>query len=163
MDISIRSLSSNHIDASIKWKGYAWRFTGFYEHPNASKRVESCKLLKRIHNDDNSTWLVDSDLNEILWNFEKEGGARRRSAQIENFRETLDNCNLVESNFVGDQFRWINRRQDEAQVRERLYRFLINDAFINLFLEYRIRHLQWARSDHGAIECNLFGSGSGSG
>lgn len=66
VDVTIRSFSSNHIDAWIKWREFEWRFIGFYGHPNASKWWESWDLLKHLHNTDDSVLLVLGDLNEIL-------------------------------------------------------------------------------------------------
>ena len=49
-------------------------------------------------------WLCASDFNEIAKTYEKMGGRLRPNVQIKNFRDVLDECGLMDLDFVGYKF-----------------------------------------------------------
>lgn len=114
VDVSIHSFPSNHIDVGVVWERVGWHFTGFLGNPVASRRWESWELLRRVHNEDESPWLVGGDLNEVVWDSEKFGG--KESKKLATFREVLDCCNLMELDGGSDTFTWCNRRKDREQI-----------------------------------------------
>lgn len=146
--VSIRSFSFYHIDALIQWNGMALRFTGLYGQPEGHLRTCTWELLRRLHNVDDSAWVVGGDLNEILWDSEKKGGPSRATGLMDNFRVALSDCNLRDLGFRGDIFTWCNRRPGLTRVFERLDRFLGNDAFHDLFPHFQVLNLDWQCSDH---------------
>lgn len=79
-------------------------------------------------------------------------------SQIFGFRDVVDSCNLLEMESLGEPFTWNNIRHGYEQIHQRLDRFLCNNASMDLFPKYQINNLQWARSDHRAIECCLNGN-----
>lgn len=67
--------SSVHIQSYSKWyidthvnvgRSGWWCITRFYGNPKASKREESWKLLKFLHQRSQFPWMVVGDLNEII-------------------------------------------------------------------------------------------------
>lgn len=86
-----------------------WRFTGFYGHPNPSKRHNSWELLKSIKSMSDLPWLMGGDLNEILYNSEKKGGAVRSLRAILEFQLALSICGLSDMRCNGYQFTWSNK------------------------------------------------------
>ncbi|KAK3189424.1 hypothetical protein Dsin_028985 [Dipteronia sinensis] len=49
IDVVLLTYSQENIDVSIKELGRkAWRFTGFYSHPDRSQRKHSWNLLRRL-------------------------------------------------------------------------------------------------------------------
>jgi exonuclease III len=65
--VEIQNFSCRHINAIIKLRSGAtsWKFSGFYGHPDASKRMQAWSLLRHLSNLDPVPWLCSGDFNEI--------------------------------------------------------------------------------------------------
>lgn len=73
--VTLLSLSISHIDVMINFSnGKNFHFTGFYGNPNASKRMHSWELLRRLASPISVSWLICGDFNEIAYANEKLGG-----------------------------------------------------------------------------------------
>ncbi|KAK3230319.1 hypothetical protein Dsin_002200 [Dipteronia sinensis] len=79
-------------------------FKGFYGHPEVQMRHLSWTLLKRLQGLSDLPWLYIGDFNEILYNFENEGGVEKPQSQLEGFREALDHCGLEDLGFSHPPF-----------------------------------------------------------
>lgn len=161
IDVCIQNYSIHHIDANIVWNDKQWRFIGMYGNPDSALRNQSWNLLRRLHDCTDSAWVIGGDMNEILWQNEKSGGPERDNRQILDFREVLDDCNLWDLGCTGGLFTWCNRRQSGNQVHLRLDRFIANSTFCDLFENYQVTNLDWAKSDHRPIQLSLNGRGQG--
>jgi len=75
-NIRFMSCSNSHIDVEVHGSSTStpWRATGFYGHPNASKRFISWQLLELLKNQYSMPWVVFGDFNEITHSDEKIGG-----------------------------------------------------------------------------------------
>ncbi|KAK2995799.1 hypothetical protein RJ640_026566 [Escallonia rubra] len=115
--MSARSYSKFYIDATVEdvnGKG-KWRFTGFYGHPNTSKRKESWNLLRRLGGSYNLHWLCDGDFNEILFGNEKQGRLSKPYRQMHEFREVLTDCGLRDlGSWHKDDYRGIKKGATKA-------------------------------------------------
>ena len=117
----MESLSQNHIDVVInKGKDNAWRFTGIYGAPETHLRSETWELICGLHRHESLPWLYGGDFNEILKSHEKSGGRLRPYSQIEQFREVLDECNLLDLGFSRNKFTWLRKYLNGGMVWERL-------------------------------------------
>lgn len=87
-----------------KGKDNVWRFTGFYGALETHLRTKSWVLLKDLHNWSDLPWLCAGDFNELLKSHEKLGGQLRPYWQMQQFREALDECRLLDLGFVGHKF-----------------------------------------------------------
>jgi hypothetical protein len=83
------------------------------------------------------------DLNEILYNHEKEGGRARPERFMKAFHDAMDDCNLEDVGFVGDPFTW-----HRGTMRERLDRGIANQSWIQMHDKATIIHLEYNHSDH---------------
>ncbi|KAA3462149.1 reverse transcriptase [Gossypium australe] len=148
--ISVQSFSRRHIDAIVEDQNtdQKWRFTGFYGSPYANDREESWQLLKSLHSVDEQSWFVCGDFNEILYGFEKKGGLPREEKRMEDFRNTLQECQLFDIGFSGRWFTWERGNLPETNIRERLDRGVANTNWISMFPDAKIRHLVHSTSDH---------------
>ena len=54
------------------------------------------------------------DFNEIVSEFEKEGGSSRPRRQIKNFLDSINWCDLKDLGFAGPRFTWLYQRADRA-------------------------------------------------
>ncbi|KAH6781790.1 hypothetical protein C2S51_007083 [Perilla frutescens var. frutescens] len=73
-------------------------------------------------------WLVGGDFNEILSDLEKEGGFVRARGQMNDFQEALDDCDLRDIIKNDMRFTWLNQRKGEDAIKEKLDRFVGNEA-----------------------------------
>jgi len=73
IDVHVRGISRLYIDAEVLEKdGFVWWFTGFYGEPD-DKQL-SWRALRTLNASWERPWLCIGDFNEILSNYEKEGG-----------------------------------------------------------------------------------------
>ncbi|XP_024021734.1 uncharacterized protein LOC112091706 [Morus notabilis] len=156
VEVHIQSYSQSHIDCHVRFPhGVWWRFTGFYGNPSRSDRHHSWTLLLRLKSLSNLPWVVAGDFNEILFLSKKEGGNNRYYPSMNQFRDTVESCDLVDLGFVGPKFTWDNGQEGGAHIRERLDRALGCDEWINLFPYYGVRNMDFYDSDHRALWLEL--------
>ncbi|XP_041009450.1 uncharacterized protein LOC121253511 [Juglans microcarpa x Juglans regia] len=130
--LEILSYSKYHIHALVTnlegddRESSSWYLTGIYGHLEASRRLETWNLLKSFAVTSERGWLMMGDFNEILSNLEKSGGRIRPERQMRDFRQLLDECEMMDLGFKGNQFTWWNGRGQQHSICERLDRFLAN-------------------------------------
>ncbi|KAK2649867.1 hypothetical protein Ddye_017356 [Dipteronia dyeriana] len=107
--------SRNRVGMSrkTKWKsvkgakrngGQRWRFTGFYGNPDATQRNHSWTLLRRLAGMTDWPWLFMGDFNEIMFDSEKYGGAKKKWKELANFCEAVEDCKLMDMGYRGPTF-----------------------------------------------------------
>jgi hypothetical protein len=120
VEITIQNFSRWHINVVISPRGggLQWKFTGFYGHPDASKKHEAWSTLKyMVEIDPPVPWLSVGDFNEIADLSEKFGGAGKASGQMINFRDSGSLC-LIGLGCSGPHYTWNNGQEGEAFTRE---------------------------------------------
>ena len=125
--VDVQTYSPHHIDAIITddQGNRKWRFTGFYGHPETSKREESWRLLEELERRYALPWICIGDFNEILHLWEKVGGSLRPEWQMNNFRTTINRSKLRDLGYIGADYTWSRRMGTQGWVRERLDRVLV--------------------------------------
>ena len=75
-EVEIQNYSHRHINAKVcsSPDKSQWKLTGFYGHPDPSKRMEAWNLLRHIARIEPMPWVCFGDFNEILSADEKYGG-----------------------------------------------------------------------------------------
>ncbi|XVE81752.1 hypothetical protein DITRI_Ditri15bG0090700 [Diplodiscus trichospermus] len=81
-----------------------WRITRFYGEPIIHRKEASWNLLRTLSSQVNLLWKCFGDFNEILYDHEKSGQSLRRSIQMENFRQVVDQYGLNDLGFKGAWF-----------------------------------------------------------
>jgi ribonuclease HI len=149
-ELEIQNYSRRHINAIVKTadNDVPWKFTGFYGHPNPSKRGESWSLLSLLKSFAPLPWLCVGDFNEITHQDEKRGACRRRERQMEDFRNVLDDCYLGDMGFTGPRFTWSNNRHDGTYTQERLDRALANSGWCDMYKSAGVEVMAARASDH---------------
>ncbi|XP_059436514.1 uncharacterized protein LOC132169501 [Corylus avellana] len=158
VSIEIQNYSRWHINAVFNSVSgtQAWKFTGFYGNPNASKRQESWSLLNYLQSFAPTPWLCAGDFNEILEDSEKWGGRRKALRQMQDFQQVVEQCNLQDLGFSGPKFTWHNGREAEDFTQERLDRAFGNMEWCDFFNNVQVKVLVARSSDHAPllIECS---------
>uniref|UniRef100_A0A453NDY0 Endonuclease/exonuclease/phosphatase domain-containing protein n=1 Tax=Aegilops tauschii subsp. strangulata TaxID=200361 RepID=A0A453NDY0_AEGTS len=70
---------------------------------------------------------------------------------MEEFRDCLADCGLVDLGFSGYPYTWDNKRDGGENVQVRLDRATCNEGFLDLFPETTVEHVMTKESDHQAI------------
>ena len=118
VDIQVQSYSLSHIDAQVVQEdGVRWRVTGFYGNPETALRHRSWALLRRLQTMSVRPWLLLGDFNKIVALDEKHGREDKCLRQMAGFRDVLTDCSLLDLGFIGPEFTWSNRREDEELVQ----------------------------------------------
>lgn len=74
--VRLISLSQHHINVEIHIDGMQqWRLAGFYGEPDRRQRRNTWDLLKNLARDSNLPWCVVRDMNNIVSQIDKKGGA----------------------------------------------------------------------------------------
>ncbi|KAB1671562.1 hypothetical protein [Gossypium barbadense] len=150
--VKVQTYSSNHIDSIIKVENdNPIRFTGFYGNAEPNKRQCLWNMLRRVGQSVTEKWIIGGDFNAILDNAKKEGGRRKPSALMEDFREVVDGLSMADLKTDNGWFTWVNNRDGTALVKERLDRFLMsaNDVARFPFMETKV--IRQSTSDQDAI------------
>ncbi|KAK5836100.1 hypothetical protein PVK06_011849 [Gossypium arboreum] len=99
-----------------------------------SKKSLGCKtqkegswdLIRRLKRNCDMPQIICGDFNEILYSYEKKEGIPRDERRMENFRQVLEECNLVDGDFSRPWFTWEMVNLPETNIRERLDRGLVS-------------------------------------
>lgn len=153
--MALKNFSDNHIDVDVtKTDGSAWRFTGVYGFPQTEAKHRTWALLKdlRLQDSINVPWLCAGNLNEILFQHEKEGGCLRPQAQMDRFQDAIDFYGLRDLGFEGDIFTWQNQQSRAlGYVRERLDRALANESWREKFPTIFVQNGDPRHSNHRPV------------
>ncbi|KAA3481752.1 reverse transcriptase [Gossypium australe] len=87
-----------------------------------------------------------------MYSFEKKGGVPQDHRRMEAFRDSLDECQLMDIRYSGIWFTWERGNLLETNIREHLDRGVANDRWLVLFPGGNVQHLPYSTSDH----CPLF-------
>jgi hypothetical protein len=156
-ELVIQNYSLCHINAVVKSseEGMEWKLTDFYGNLEVAKRHEGWNLLKCLKNKAPTPWLCVGDFNEIVSMGEKWGGKDKRDSQMEQFRITLEKCELCDLCFIGSKYTWSNAREDGSFLKEHLDRALANTEWCAWFQEVEVQVLATRSSDHKPLLVNF--------
>ncbi|XP_059455195.1 uncharacterized protein LOC132185439 [Corylus avellana] len=152
-ELEIQNYSRRHINAIVKLadEDFQWKLTGFYGHPDSTKRGESWSLLSHLRGFSPVPWLCVGDFNEITHQSEKLGASRRRESQMEAFRAVLEECYLGDLGFSGPKYTWSNKRQDDTFTQERLDRGVGNSSWCAKYKSVGVHVMAARASDHNPV------------
>jgi exonuclease III len=108
--VTVKNFSQCHINGLVSIPGMdvQWLFTGFYGHPNPSKRYEAWALLEYLARQSTTPWVCIGDFNEVVDLSEIWGARGRARSQMTAFQNALENCGLADLGFSGPKFTWTN-------------------------------------------------------
>lgn len=121
------------------------------------QRAQSWDLLRTLHNQYSTPWIIEGDFNEVLHNSEKTGGRDRVNLQMDAFQQALSDCVLTDVGYRGSPYTWTSKRMGQHNVRCRLDRICANDLGLQLFPDPIVRHLPLVGSDHCPLLLSLHG------
>ncbi|XP_073153301.1 uncharacterized protein [Henckelia pumila] len=96
-------------------------------------------------------WLLGGDYNDLLSQSEKKGRIPHPISLINGFRETVENCCLLDLGMKGHAFTWEKSSGSPNFIEERLDRALATTAWVRFFGNAEVWNLEVVTSDHSAI------------
>lgn len=98
------------------------------------------------------------DFNEVLSGDEKFGGNSINLNRALEFKECLDDYNMLDLGFTGPKYTWTNSRPITDLILERIDRCLANPSWRTLYSDATVTHLPRIWSDHFPVLLELSGS-----
>lgn len=152
LKLEVCELSGGIIDVRITdLKGVRSRVTGIYASMDYSERKDLWQRLSAKVTAASEPWVMVGDFNCILSNEEKDGGQDKEAWELNDFRNFIDNNDLIDIGFVGFPFTWNNKRHGRANIRQRLDRAIVNPQWRVKFPNGTLLHLPPGGSDHCPI------------
>ena len=136
-------------------KGCPLSITFVYGHPEHSKREAVWHKLKSLKCGAHSNWLCIGDFNQVLKQDEKFAFHQGNLVGAPLFQQVIDELQLCDLAASRQRFTWMNNRDDEDFVMERLDRAFASIDWVNSYPLYSLRNLLIIRSDHGPFILDL--------
>ncbi|XP_023914562.1 uncharacterized protein LOC112026110 [Quercus suber] len=136
-------------------KGTPLSMTFIYRQPNHTKREEVWIELKHLRHIAKTNWLCIGDFNQILSHEDKSAFNSRKIIGADLFQQILSELELCELEAKSQKYTWINWREDESFVMEKLDKAFATVDWINSYPQYVLHNHPIIRSDHGAILLDL--------
>ncbi|GLT52768.1 hypothetical protein SLA2020_260880 [Shorea laevis] len=130
---------------------FYWYFSAVYGRPQFETRCLLWDNLMEFSRNINGSWLVVGDFNDVIAQSEKFGGNPVPFYRIRAYTECMNSCGLIDLGFRGPRFTWVNMREHNQIIRERLDRAWANPLWKEVFPEALVKHLPRISSDHCPI------------
>lgn len=128
-----------------------WRLTGFYGEPNRNHRRRTWDLLCHLARDSNLSWCIIGDMNNIVSQLDKRGGAGYPQNLIDGFNDVIEEIGLQDMELQGHQFTWERGRYTANWLEIRLDRTLVSSSWFDIFPMAKLYNVEGSPSDHSPI------------
>lgn len=135
-----------------------WLLTYFYGAPKHDNKLAVMGYLEDIAhriNHNKMPWLIIGDLNIIFNSEEKKGGLPFDRKKVEPVLNLIQRTCLEDLGFRGNIFTWNNKREGQANIKQRIDRAMANAEWNIEFQEAFLENLVAIGSDHGPICLSL--------
>ncbi|OIT33861.1 hypothetical protein A4A49_52065 [Nicotiana attenuata] len=107
--------------------------TTLYAKCTPKERRELWSSLELTNLQVNGPWCIGGDFNVILDPDEKKGGRPHRMNKSLEFSTCIDNCGMMDLDFVGPKYTWCSNWEARRRIWKRLDRVFINDEWIGSY------------------------------
>ncbi|KAF9593546.1 hypothetical protein IFM89_024135 [Coptis chinensis] len=97
-------------------------------------------VLTMFKPNNNESWLLMGDFNEITCPEEKCGGKPFNYPKVRFFLDMIDDCELFDLGFVGSIYTWTNKQNGRHRIWERIDRMMANEGWRSRFSGWRVHH-----------------------
>ena len=158
-EVEVSHLSSTeqeiHASTKVHSSNLTWLISAIYASPRLSKRRILWNNLKTVAQLHNLPWLMLGDFNEVLCGEDKFRGNQVNLNRALEFKECLDECNMLDLGFTGPKYTWMNCRPITSLILERIDRCFTNPGWRLLYLKAIVTHFPRTFSDHCPILLEL--------
>ncbi|XP_026422703.1 uncharacterized protein LOC113318700 isoform X1 [Papaver somniferum] len=121
-----------HAVVTAKFKS-PWILSSIYGSTNKVTRKRIWDELEAIAEFGKTGHMVMGDLNTIGARNEKAGGKEPSANQLQELKDVMDQCGLIDLGANGPKFTWNNKRPGLANIKERLDHVLANEEWCKSF------------------------------
>ncbi|XP_030929600.1 uncharacterized protein LOC115955566 [Quercus lobata] len=158
-EVEVSHLSSTeqeiHASTKVHSSNLTWLISAIYASPRLSKRRILWNNLKNVAQLHNLPWLMLGDFNEVLCGEDKFRGNQVNLNRALEFKECLDECNMLDLGFTGPKYTWMNCRPITSLILERIDWCFANPGWRLLYSEAVVTHLPRTFSDHCPVLLEL--------
>ncbi|XP_075645292.1 uncharacterized protein LOC142616298 [Castanea sativa] len=151
--------ASKHLVHTNLWdnKGNPLSITFIYGHPKESKRDEVWMKLRSFKLSAHSNWLCNGDFNQVLNEDDKFSIHRETVSGADSFQQLISYLGSCEVIAFGQKFTWMNRRDGEDFVMERLDSgdLLVTYQLKNKLSDVRKDLIHWNKQVFGKVEDDI--------
>lgn len=134
VDIQATSQSRWSVHAVVTAKFQKpWILSSIYASTNKVNRKRVWGEMNGIAELQNTEWMVMGDLNTITSAQEKFGGRSPSTNKMEELKNVMNQCGLIDLGAHGPNWTWNNKRVGLANIKERLDRALANPQWCSRF------------------------------
>jgi exonuclease III len=137
--------------AVIDHRGDTYAITFIYGHPVLAQRIKIWEELERIGTLVNSKWLCIGDFNQVLSEDDKLSFKDSSLSGNLDLLQTISTLSLMPIEAKGLPYTWMNKRNGDQFVMEKLDRAFGNMAWLDCYPHCLVRNLPIIASDHGPI------------
>lgn len=142
--IQVISVSAHCIHLCVNFSSpNCWFFSVVYASPQRNEREQVWQELCQVRETIDGSWCLAGDFNQVLYDYEKEGGVPLGSSAATSFADCINTCQLLDLGFKGQQFTW--KRGD---LKERLDRVLCTTDWQAMYPNCSVTYLPLVGSDH---------------
>ena len=157
MEVILLSTMEQEIHAIVKVRSsnLSWLILAIYASLRIAKRKilwNNLKIVSQLHN---LPWLMLGDFNEVLSGDDKFGGNGVNLNRALEFKECLDECNMLDLGFASSKYTWTNSRHSTDLILKRIDRCFANLSWRTLYSDATVTHLPRIWSDHCPVLLEL--------
>ena len=151
-EVSILLQNRHFIHSQItNIQGEVFTVTFLYGHPNIAHRQLIWNELQSFGRQITQRWVCIGDFNQVLQETDKFSFKQISSVGNFQLQQVLSDLCLIPIDSKGLPFTWMNKRQGDDFVMEKLDRAFANTEWMEHFSHTVVRNLPIIRSDHGPI------------
>lgn len=143
-----------HAVVTEKFKS-PWIMSTIYASTNKVQRKRIWEELGAINEFGQAGHMVMGDLNTIGTRSEKAGGKEPSASQLQELKDVMSQCGLIDLGANGPRYTWNNKRVGLANIKERLDRVLANEEWCKNYRNAQVFHLSYFNSDHRVVLIDL--------
>ncbi|XP_026377774.1 uncharacterized protein LOC113272084 [Papaver somniferum] len=143
-----------HVVVTTKLKS-PWILSSIYGSTNKVNRKRTWEELRAISDLGQAGHMVMGDLNTIGSRNEKAGGREPSASQLQELKDVMDQCGLIDLGANGPRYTWNNKRTGLANIKERLDCVLDNEEWCKTYPNAQVFHLSYFNSDHRVVLIDL--------
>ena len=153
--VAIMQLASTeqeiHVEVKVLPSNLSWILSAVYASLRIVERQVLWENLAKVAELHSKPWIIVGDFNEPLVEADKFGGKPVSINRSLLFKDCLDKCNMVDMGFSGSRYTWINRREINNLIQERIDRVFMNPSWCLLYPNAKVSHLTRCHSDNCPI------------
>ncbi|XP_071923241.1 uncharacterized protein [Coffea arabica] len=132
-------------------KKESWWFIGIYASCDGQIRRKQWEVLNRRKSLWGAKWIIMVDFNDITSNDEKWGGRVTDNGSFQDFKNFINDNQLVDVGYEGKPWTWSNNWYGPGVVKERLDRGLCTLEWSKCYEEANCTHIESQASDHSML------------